>query len=270
MWRMLVQSMRMGVEPLIDGGGRGLVWLAGEFVISVSSIVPPMVMALAIGRIGDWNRAQLIFLVGFSMTGRGIAQLCGGENVMMISRKIARGQLDHNLIQPIPLWKSLVIEGFGSIDLLITIVLGLSCFTWGLMAEGRSDPIWWIAVVLNVVASATIVFATQYLWGSMAFYFPQAAEEITTITDSAISQLSILPINGALPIVKAVLSSILPIAMIGSIPSYILIHKTGATLFVVPIFATIYTLISLTIFNKGLQHYGKFSVSRYSSFGHRR
>lgn len=267
---MLKTGMRLGLEPIIDGGGRGLVWMFGELVLAVSAIVPSLAMAFALGRVGDWTRQDLLFLVGFVLTARGLAQVVGGGNILMISRKIGRGQLDHNLLQPLPLWKSLVVEGFGSLDLIVSQLLGVGCLCWGLSYVARPEPAWWFALIVNIVCAAGLVIATQYLWGTLAFYAPQSAEEINTITDGAISQLSVLPLNGAIPFVRAVLTSILPAAMIGAVPASYMLHAYGWRLYTMPLFALAFGIITIVIFRQGLRHYGKYSVSRYSSFGHRR
>ncbi len=267
---MLKTSMRLGLEPIIDGGARGLVWMIGELVLAISSIVPSLAMAFALGHIGEWTQGDLVFLVGFVLTARGLAQVIGGGNILMISRKIGRGQLDHNLLQPLPLWKSLIVEGFGSLDLIVSQLLGVGCLCWGLTYVAQGSAAWWLALLANILSAAVLIICTQYLWGTLAFYAPQSAEEINTITDSAIGQLSILPLTDMMPFAKLVLSSVLPAGMIGAVPVFQLLHAHGWALYATPLFAFIFAAITLLTFRQGLVHYGKYSISRYSSFGHRR
>lgn len=270
MLNMLKTSMRLGLEPIIDGGARGLVWMFGELVLAISSIVPSLAMAFALGRIGEWTRDDLVFLAGFVLTARGLAQVAGAGNILMISRKIGRGQLDHNLLQPLPLWKSLIVEGFGSLDLIVSQLFGVACLCWGLTYVARGSAAWWLALIINVLSAATLIICTQYLWGTLAFYAPQSAEEIDTITDSAIGQLSVLPLTSMVSFARIVLSSVLPAGMIGAVPVFQLLHAHGWELYAAPLFTVVFAVITLLIFRQGLIHYGKYSVSRYSSFGHRR
>ena len=80
---------------------------------------------------------------------------------LYISRRIGRGQLDHTLIQPQPLWLALLTEGFVPV-----LRLGRCCCSaLGLLVWAAAQlalpltPGWLALLVLNLAASAAIVLA---------------------------------------------------------------------------------------------------------------
>ena len=55
----------------------------------------------------------MLFLLGYALLVRGVIDTFFNYNVAFISRRIGRGQLDHMLVQPQPLWMALLTEGFA-------------------------------------------------------------------------------------------------------------------------------------------------------------
>ena len=64
-------------------------------------------------RTGGLTADEVLFMLGFFQLADGFSyRMFGGFNAMMISRRAARGQVDHMLIQPRPLWMQLMGEAF--------------------------------------------------------------------------------------------------------------------------------------------------------------
>src|SRR5262245_56329604 len=87
-----------------------LIWYTSDMVFSVASITGMLLLAERFSGIGDWNQAQIVFMLGYAAVAAGLVEVFFGYNVCMISRRLGRGQLDHTLIQPQPLWLSLLTE----------------------------------------------------------------------------------------------------------------------------------------------------------------
>jgi len=58
------------------------------------------------------------------------------------------------------------------------------------------SPAWLLLVAINLTASTLIVMAFQFVWGSLAFWSPRAAEEINSSTMRLITQLKSYPLDG--------------------------------------------------------------------------
>lgn len=55
--------------------------------------------------IGLWSRDQIVFMLGYAALVRGFLDMGFSYNVLHISRRIGRGQMDHTLVQPQPVGK---------------------------------------------------------------------------------------------------------------------------------------------------------------------
>src|SRR5207244_6500665 len=127
--------------------------------------------------IGSWTRPQVLFMLGYALLVRGLIDTFFNYNLAFISRRIGRGQLDHLLIQPQPLWMALVTEGFAPVTgtgMLLPAALLLVTSA----PEINKTPAWYAVFLVNLLASIVIVLAFEYAWGSLAFWAPRAAEEI--------------------------------------------------------------------------------------------
>jgi ABC-2 type transport system permease protein len=104
-------------------------------------------------------------------TGTGDPQF--GYNIMHISRRIGRGQLDHILIQPQPIWIALLTEGFVPFSGSWSFLTGVGVTFWALtQIELSITFIWCLYFALNLLSSCAVVLGFSYLWGSLAFWAP--------------------------------------------------------------------------------------------------
>lgn len=271
MGRLLAANARISLEPFLRGGWQAFGWVAGETVIAVAGVTAPIFLVAQFGGIGQWAAAELMFLVGMAVVARGIALVFSGHQAIMISRKIGRGQLDHVLMQPLPLWKALLVEGFSPFDLAVSLVLGLGLLGWSTAQLTIGvDLVGILLVILSCLCGALIFIATQYLWGAAAFWFPQGAEEVNMFTYGLMSDLSVFPLGFAETAVKGILVTALPVGLMGWFPASVLLHSNRGLWYVMPLFTVGFGLISLAVFRKGLKKYHEKGSSRYSDFGHRR
>lgn len=272
MMRLFRAQSRLGLEPFLRGGWQAIGWVLGEILISLSTVGATLLLAARFDHIAGWRSSELYFMVGFVLVVRGLAAIFSGRNVLLISRKIGRGQLDHLLQQPIPLWKALAVEGFSPFDLGVTLVMGAGVLMWAAADQPHISLAWVIWLLVNIAAAALTIVSYQYLWGSLAFFAPRGAEEINTPTLSVVGSLSAYPLDLAPHLVVAALSTVVPVAFIGWIPSRALVSgasNVGAMLRT-PAFAIAFAAITVYVFSKGLERYARQGVGRYSDFGHRR
>jgi hypothetical protein len=73
----------------------------------------------------------------------------------LAERLVWGAQLDHSLVQPQPLWMTLLTEGFTPVTGLFPVVAGVAIVGWALSARGgvSTDPLWWLTFGVQLVSS---------------------------------------------------------------------------------------------------------------------
>jgi ABC-type uncharacterized transport system permease subunit len=264
-----------------------LTYSISDLIMNIAGVLGMWLLAERFAGIGPWTRADVCFLLGYGATTEGILATFFGYNILYISRRLGRGQMDHTLVQPQPIWISLLTEGFSPAFGVPTLLVGVSVMSWALFAPGgtatRLTPLWIACLVLNLFASAAIVLAFQFVWGSLAFYAPRSAEEISSRTIGLMSQLKVFPLDGLGAFAAGGLLTVLPVGFVAWRPSQALLGLSGRgtvdgtappwllpAAWQAPLAAVCFWLVAAAVFQKGLQHYERVGSSRYSAFGHRR
>src|SRR4030088_2373559 len=113
--RMLALYATMDLLFLARGTQVALAYYASDFVIGLAAVTATYLLAERFDGIGPWTKPQILFLLGYALVVRGLINTFFSYNLAFISRRIGRGQLDHVLIQPQPMWMVLLTEGFAPI-----------------------------------------------------------------------------------------------------------------------------------------------------------
>ncbi len=271
LWRLYA-----GIDLMYIARGpqAAVTYYLSDLVIGVAAATATFLLAARFDGLGAWSRPQVLFLLGYALLVRMLVQMFFNYNLSHISRRIGRGQLDHLLIQPQPLWSALVTEGFAPLSgtgmLLPTVLLMLSASQ---QLQLTPTPGWWVLFVGDVIASVVIVQSFEYAWGSVAFWAPRAAEEINSHTWDMLQTLIPFPLDGVTGLALASLLTVVPAGLIAWYPARALLGLTPVSWFdaaVLPLAAILFAALSLWIFTRGLHHYGRTGSSRYLDYGHRR
>jgi ABC-2 type transport system permease protein len=207
------------------------------------------------------------------MTVRGIPDMLLNYNVLHLSRRIGRGQLDHVLVQPRPVWMVLLTEGFvpwsGALYVLPGAVL------LALAAHRIAAPAWpgWsVLLLVDLTASSAVLVATSVLWSSLAFPYPRAAEEISSHAVDMMTQLRAYPLDRVGTRLTGALVTVLPVAFVAWLPCRSLAGVTPSLwpALVTPLFAAAICAVAAAAFRAGLAHYLLAGSQRYLPHGHRR
>jgi ABC-2 type transport system permease protein len=194
-------------------------------------------------------------------------------NTGHVSRRIGRGQFDHMMVQPLPYGVQLVTEGFIPFTGAQNLLCGIGITVWALNGIGLTTGLlWWLALIVYLLVSLSIVIGLSYLFSSLAFWKPVACEEIaTTVIDDLTGVLSNYPLSGMPVAVQLVLISVVPSGLLGWFPACALLGKPPLGLSGFYPFVTAFIIWGLTvfIFRKGLQQYVKNGSGRYKFTGHR-
>lgn len=191
------------------------------------------------------------------------------NNAGQISRTIGRGQMDHKMIQPVPVWMQLAAEGFSPVSGNGVLLCGIGLIYYSASSsEINFSGIWIVILLINLAASCTIMICTIYILSCTAFYAPAAAEEIASVGIGMFESLKNYPLGGMNKSIQIFFCSLIPVGMIAWFPSRILLGKFDIMIFMVGT-AAAFLILAILIFKKGMRYYAKYGSPRYSSFGHR-
>lgn len=222
---------------------------------------------------------EILFMMGYSLFIDGIYMVFFiGNNTGMVSRIIGRGQLDHILIQPVPIWAELLAQGFAPVSGAPMLILGMAFTCYGTVRAGLFISLPFLLLFLFYsTCSILIVMAFIYLLSCSAFYAPAAAEEIAMVGRDLFSTLKTYPLGTMKGSQKHFFLSFIPVGLCAWFPSTLLIKAgregIGAILspkaFYLPAVAAVFITIAIVTFKKGLHYYETYGSPRYSGFGHR-
>ena len=245
---------------------------AAYVVFKIAGLTAVLLLAERFDGIGPWSKHQIVFMLAYAMLVYGILNTFFGFNVLAISRRLGRGQLDHTLIQPQPLWVTLLTEGFSPFDGGGTIVLGLGLMVWAVKRLQLPLTLPWTALLcVSVLSSCTVVCAYSFLFGSLAFWAPRAAEEISSTAVRVLEKLKPFPLDGIGPVLSVALLTVVPSGLVAWLPCrYLLGISTDIRqAWITPVAALVFAVLAAAVFRLGMKHYGQTGSQRYTGFGHR-
>ena len=283
--RLLALYARMDVLWILRAKSSAATFYLSEWLRGIGVVVATGLIAARFDGIGPWSRSEVAFLLGYSLLVRGTVDVVFGWNLAHVSRRIGRGQLDHMLLQPVPLPVLVLVEGFSPLTGSGLFVSGVALLAFAGHGLGALGP---AAFALHWAASVAVVIAFSYAWGSVAFWAPRAAEEINSSTMELVDQLRAFPLDGLAPGLLALLVSAVPVGLVAWWPARVLLQvgePSGSALFaspnapflapalapfLAPLAALVLAAVAAAIFARGLGHYRATGSIRYLSLGHRR
>jgi ABC-2 type transport system permease protein len=244
-----------------------------DLTLAVATISATLLLAERFDGIGQWTKPQILFMLGYATAVQGLLDSLFSYNILFISRRLGRGQLDHTLVQPQPLWMSLLTEGFSPLTGSVALLPAAALLAWALAGlPPLLTPGWLALALLNLLASAAIVLAFSVVWGSLAFWAPRAAEEVSSATMRAVSRLKPFPLDSVGPALTGGLLTAVPAGFVAWYPCRALLGLDPAPFaaLVTPLAALLFALLAAWLFRQGLRRYARVGSSRYSDFGFRR
>ena len=250
-----------------------LMAIAADFVSNIAAVTGVFLLAYRFDGVGGMDKFEVLFMLGYVTALTGIVQAFFNFNVAHISRRIGRGQLEHMLIQPLPLAVQLLTEGFIPFSGTSNLVSGFLVMSMAVRSLAYAVTLtWMLRLGLQLLISTIIVLALNYLFSSLAFYAPSQAEEISTYVRNSAHNLSTYPLSGMSLAVQLPLLSVFPAGLLGWFPSLALLNDAplGLPALYPVIVAFCLVLVTSRVFAKGYRHYLTSGSPRYSAVGHRR
>ena len=269
---LLALYARLDLLYVVRGWQEALAWYVSDLLTVVAGVTATFLLAARFDGIGRWSYDEVLFLLGFAMTARAGVHFFFAANVAYISRIVGRGQLDHRLVQPQPLWLTLATEGFAPATASGPLLAGVALLVY---AVGRLDvaitPGWLALLTLNLAASVCVLLAFAFAWGSLAFWAPRGAEEINSQSMRFMNQLSVFPLDGLGAAFQLGLLTAVPVGFVAWYPARALVGRGGELgALVAPVAALAFAALALALFVRGLGQYHHTGSVRYVDLGHRR
>lgn len=258
-----------------------LAYYLADGILNLAAITALLLLAERFAGIGAWSKSEVIFMLGYAAITGGLLDTFFNFNVAFISRRIGRGHLDHLLVQPTPLWLALLTEGFVPLSGSAMLLPGAGLMLWAGSRLGLAPgPAWLGLLALNLLASVAIALSFSTLWGSLAFWAPRAAEEVSTRAMRLLDQLKPFPLGGLPPALVTTLLTALPAGFLAWYPARALLAlassdphsalRTPHPALITPLAALLFALLAAWVFRKGMAAYGRTGSQRYLALGHRR
>ena len=272
-WRLQRLYARMDLNWVLQDFSSALIVIISEIISNISAVAGILLLAVRFGGAGGLNADEVLLMLAFFQLADGLCHmLFGNYNVLHISRRIGRGQVDHMLIQPRPLGVQLLTEGFmpfsGSSGFLIGAFLAVIAWTrLGLAVT----PVRILLFLLYIACHMLLVLGQSYLLGAAAFRSPVACEELSTLILDLNAQLGRFPLFGLPGWLHGLLLSVLPAGLLAYLPSLVLLGRlTGFVQALPACIAAAFVLAAAAFLRAGLRRYLQYSCNRYKDMGHRK
>jgi ABC-2 type transport system permease protein len=270
--RLLGAGARLNAIRILRTREQAILFTATDFIWHSGALLAPVLVAVRFGHIGPWPVDAVVFMLAY---GAAVSSLLDalGDAPWVLSQRIGRGQLDHYLVQPQPLWRTLLTDSFTPFDFWPVLALGLSLMAWSTARlHVAVSPGWLGLLAVNLLASIGVKTAFLYAWGSLAFWAPRGAEEISHAAASVIDEVS-FPLDTVPRPLQVALVSVVPSGLLSWLPARALLHIAGAgavDTWLTPLAAIVLGAVALLLFRLGLRNYRRTGSRRYMDFGHRR
>lgn len=256
----------MNVIYILSTREQAVMGTTTDFIYHSGQFAAPLLVVLGFGHIGRWTVPELVFMLAYGTVVAGLLDLFDG--VWSLSEYVSRGEIDHFMLQPHPVWLTMLTKQFSPLWNWPVLVLGASALTWSIrVLHLDPSPIWIGLLLINLVASFAVKSAYMNIWGSLAFWAPRAAEPASGIAASLAGELT-YPLDTLPRSFKAALVSAVPTGLFAWLPSRALLGL-GPTSEVwdTPLAAIALTVLAVLLFRAGMRHYMKTGSRRYVGIG---
>lgn len=244
-----------------------LFYVFADLVCAGASAAGVFFLSERFGGFGGLARDEILLLLCYAVIADGLyALFFTGYNMSDISRIIGRGQLDHCMVQPVPLWMQFLTGGFSPCSGSGKLIAGAGLTAWAAMRL-RLDGVQIAGLAVGAVSSTAIVAAFVNLVSCLAFVSPAGAEEIAGVAHSPFQMLGFYPLGGLSPLWRTFFCTVIPVGVFAWLPCEEIL--SGMLPVKSLLLSAALTAVMLLTFRKGMIYYATYGCPRYSGFGHR-
>ncbi len=268
-------SAKMDLFWLLFDWRLSLMVILTDIFINIASVTHVFVLAWRFGGVGGMSLWEVLFMLGYVTCVTGVYQLfCAGNNTGHISRVIGRGQVDHMMIQPLPVFAQLAAGGFSPFSGSQNLITGIGIIVWASREMGlRVGALFIAGIAAYLFVSLAIIIGLSYMFSSLAFRWQVAFEEVSTlIIDDLTGMLGNFPLSGMPLPIQWALVTVIPAGLLGWFPACALLGKTplGLSALYPLLVAIIIWTLAAAFFKLGWRYYVRNGSNRYFDGGFRR
>lgn len=219
----------------------------------LSAVATVLLVFTQTDRLAGWTRAETLVLIGTFQILSGLKSTFIDPNLSWFPGRIRNGTLDTYLLQPAP---SLFLAGCASAAplALIQSVLGLGVVALGVATHPSPlSPPGLAAWLLLLAAGAAATWALGVLLACLAFWAPRLELEVLY---GAAWQLGRYPMEIYRRPLRFILTYVLPLALVASLPAGAMLREPGAALVAGGVAAgAAAVLVSTVVWRLGLRRY---------------
>lgn len=271
--RLVAHYSKMDAQWFMQDTRYCLIVMASDLVCNIASVMSIFLLSLRFDGVGDFSSDEILFMLALYTLSAGLKLLLfGNNNAQAISRRVGRGQLDHCLIQPVPLWMQFFSEGVAPVSGCNVIITGIALYGVAVarLHIGLTLP-FVLLTTLYMICSVAVQMGINYISSYLAFINPAGGEEASAMTGNMLVSLGYYPLSALPTAAKVFFTTILPAGCLAWLPSVLLLGKTptASIYFLYPLFAVLLCGAGAMVFKKGMKHYAQSGSQRYSSMAHR-
>lgn len=179
-------------------------------------------------RIGSWNLSQTRVFLGILFVTDAIYMVLFHDNLDKMSDRVRKGELDLLLAKPVNSQFMISLQRANT-AIFGNLILGLSWLSWSLsqMPDFPWVRLWWLAYLIPV--GVTCLYAFRFMFGAAAVIFTKS--DNLQFVWYQIYRLGMRPDSIYSPWLKYLILSIVPVAIVASVPSRALLDEPRLDLF---------------------------------------
>ncbi|MGW0434416.1 ABC transporter permease [Micromonospora sp. NPDC003197] len=230
-----------------------LVGNLGTMVQAVAGVAAYLLLFTTLGEFGTWTAGQWTLILGLVTTSRGL------WNTFFVgtldTRELIRtGKLDTFLVRPVSSL-FLVTTARMSPDLWGETAVGVFLILFGLHTSGLAVTLGVVAALLvTLVIGTTIYYALFLLVETTAFWLVD--NSMLSVLFERLDEYSRVPLSIFPAWLRAMFSSVLPLAMVGYLPGLVIFGRSGPWLLgLAAAVALGFVLLAIWLWGLGLRKY---------------
>jgi ABC-2 type transport system permease protein len=249
LWGMVLMSIQRKLAHRAD-----LLFEAALTTIgTVSGLLALAIIFSYTPTLAGWRQEEAITLLGMFLVVSGLLDAFVRPNLDWFEGKVYGGQFDDLLLQPAP---SLFLASLGTCEpwALFQVAIGLGVIGMGVASVAAGLSLANVcAALLLLVSGVVITWASRVLLACLAFWVPGSDP---TVLYDAFWQLGRYPVTIYQPAVRALLTYVVPVAFITTIPARALTRGVDLPLLAGGLLAGLGAfLVARLVWGRGLRRY---------------
>lgn len=248
--------IKKAIKSRLEYKNDSILGIISFLITNVVSFLTLTFVISSIPSLGSWTMSELGFLYGFAMMPRAIDHLFSDSLWYVGYWYVRNGLMDQYLTRPVNVLFQVIAEvfqpeAFG--EMLLGIILLITCglnvtFIWSIGSV--------VMLLVAITFGSLIITSLKIMTCSVAFWTKTSGVLMNMIYSFA--DFAKYPITIYHPIIRIIMSFIIPFGLIISIPIETLINGTYnpwiISLLIICV-SVIFFLVAYFVWNRGLKHY---------------